>query len=87
MPSPPRADTVECWDRPPVDRAIRAWVARATEWPVVRRALACALVVGPVLIAINHGGALLRGDISGGQLLQMALTLMVPYAVSTLSSA
>ena len=43
--------------------------------------------VGPVLIAINHGGALLRGDISGGQLLQMALTLMVPYAVSTLSSA
>ena len=53
---------------------------------VVRRALAYAVVVGAVLIAINHGDALARGELGPGRLLKMALTLMVPYAVSTLSS-
>jgi hypothetical protein len=53
---------------------------------VVRRALAYAVVVGGVLIAINHGDALLAGDLSGTRLLKMGLTAMVPYVVSTLSS-
>ena len=53
---------------------------------VVRRALAYAVVVGSLLIAINHGQAILAGEIDRGRLLQMGLTVMVPYAVSTLSS-
>jgi hypothetical protein len=53
---------------------------------VVRRALAYAVVVGGILIAINHGDAILAGDVSGARLLKMGLTAMVPYAVSTLSS-
>ena len=53
---------------------------------VVRRALAYAVVVGSLLIAINHGHALLAGEVDGGRLLRMGLTVMVPYAVSTLSS-
>lgn len=54
--------------------------------PVVRRALRYAVVVGMLLIAINHGDAILRGDVSLGRMLRMALTTLVPYAVSTLSS-
>ena len=53
---------------------------------VVRRALGFAVVVGAVLIAINHGDALLRGEVDGRRWLKMALTVMVPYCVSTLSS-
>ena len=53
---------------------------------VVRRALGYAVVVGAILIAINHGDALARGELGPTRLFKMALTLMVPYAVSTLSS-
>jgi hypothetical protein len=53
---------------------------------VVRRALAYAVVVGAVLISINHGDAILRGDIDATRWIKMGLTVMVPYCVSTLSS-
>ena len=53
---------------------------------VVKRALGYAIVVGIVLITINHGDAILKGDVTPGRLLRMALTVMVPYVVSTLSS-
>ena len=62
------------------------WLAVATERAVVLRACKFALVVGAVLIAINHGDALLAGDVSTGRLLKMGLTVLVPYVVSTLSS-
>jgi len=62
------------------------WVRLALSGPVVRRALKYAVVVGAILIAINHWEALLTGDVSGGRLAQMALTVCVPYLVSTLSS-
>ena len=53
---------------------------------VVRRALTYAVVVGAVLIAINHGDALLRGEVSAERWWKMGLTVLVPYTVSTLSS-
>ena len=53
---------------------------------VVRRALGYAVVVGSVLIAINHGDAVLAGDVDGRRLLKMSLTVVVPYLVSTFSS-
>ena len=58
----------------------------ALESSVVKRALKYAVVVGLILIAINHGEAILRGDVTGGRLFRMALTVVVPYVVSTLSS-
>ena len=58
----------------------------AFELRVVRRALGFAVVVGSVLIAINHGDAILAGDVNSGRWLKMGLTALVPYAVSTLSS-
>jgi hypothetical protein len=53
---------------------------------VVRRALLFAVTVGPVLVAINHGDALLAGELGAGRLLKIGLTMLVPYAVSTISS-
>ena len=62
------------------------WLHIATEPAVVRRAVAYALVVGAVLIAINHGDALLRGEMDPLRLFRMGLTVLVPYCVSTASS-
>jgi hypothetical protein len=60
--------------------------AIATRPAIVRRALRYAVIVGTILITINHGDAILRGDVSTGRLLRMVLTCMVPYCVSTASS-
>ena len=50
---------------------------------VVRRALITALVVGTVLMAINQGDVILRGDLRAAHLLKIPLTYVVPYAVTT----
>jgi len=62
------------------------WLRLAFSGSVVRRGLKFAVVVGTILIAINHGDALLRGEISADRLFRMCLTVMVPYVVSTTSS-
>ena len=62
------------------------WLRLATRRSVVRRASAVAVVVGTVLVAINHGDALLRGEVSPGRALRIILTVFVPYCVSTYSS-
>ena len=54
---------------------------------IVRRALLTALVVGAILIAINHGDAILRGQMTADRWWKAALTVLVPYLVSTVSSA
>lgn len=64
----------------------RSWLSLAASRDVVRRALLMAVVVGALLITINHGDALLRGDLDARRLFKMALTLLVPYCVSTYSS-
>jgi hypothetical protein len=65
---------------------MREWLTLCASGAVVRRALLYALVVGAILIAINHGDALLRREVDGSRLFKMALTVLVPYTVSTLSS-
>lgn len=64
----------------------REWFRLATQRRVVRRALKMAAIVGVVLIAINHGDAIVRGDMPAGRIAKMLLTFLVPYAVSTISS-
>ena len=60
--------------------------ALALSGPVVRRALCFGVVIGTILISINHGDAILRGEITSTRLWKMALTVCVPYCVSTISS-
>jgi hypothetical protein len=62
------------------------WLRLARDPAVVRRALRTMAIVGAILIAINHGDALLRGDVDGMRMFRIFLTLFVPYAVSTTSS-
>ena len=62
------------------------WLALATSRSVVRRATVVAFIVGSILVVINHGDALVHGDVSAGRLLRIVLTVSVPYCVSTYSS-
>jgi hypothetical protein len=66
---------------------MREWLSVALERSIVLRACKYAVVVGAVLITINHGDALLAGDVDTRRLLKIGLTVLVPYVVSTLSSA
>jgi hypothetical protein len=54
--------------------------------PWLQTAQQPAVVVGTILILINHGDALLRGDIDLNRILKMLLTVTVPYMVSTYSA-
>ena len=65
---------------------MKIWLRLAFSRQIIRRALISAVVVGAVLITINHGDALLKGDISLDRSLKMGLTMVVPYIVSTVSS-
>jgi hypothetical protein len=53
---------------------------------IVRRALATSLIVGTILVVINHGDALMSGKIDAIRLFRILLTYLVPYFVSTTSS-
>lgn len=65
---------------------MRTCLALGLSKPVVRRASYSALIVGTILILINHGAALLHGQLSAARLFQIMLTMLVPYIVSTVSS-
>ena len=65
---------------------MKEWLRIAGSASVRWRALRVAGLVGSILLAINHGDAILRGEVSPVRLLRMALTLLVPYLVSTWSS-
>jgi hypothetical protein len=62
------------------------WLRLAVQRTVVKRALKFAFVVGIILITINHGHAIVHGQVTSGRVWQMGLTVLVPYVVSTLSS-
>ena len=53
---------------------------------IVRRAIKYSVIVGTVLISINHGDSLLKGNIDKLKVVKIILTYSVPYIVSTLSS-
>ena len=63
-----------------------SWFQYATHPATVKRAFITALIVGTVLICINHGPAILNGQVTTFRIVQMCLTVFVPYAVSTISS-
>lgn len=62
------------------------WLRLAFHRATVRRALLTAVLVGPVLVAINQGEAILAGQLSALVVARIALTFAVPYVVSTVSS-
>jgi hypothetical protein len=67
-------------------RTFTEWCALVCHRSVVRRGLKFAVGVGAILVAINHGDALISGELSRSSYIKMGLTVLVPYAVSVLSS-
>ena len=65
---------------------LREWGRIAGERTVVVRGLKYAVVVGAVLVIINHGDRILQSPIDGRTLVKIGLTVLVPYCVSVLSS-
>jgi hypothetical protein len=65
---------------------MKIWLTLCFTKPVMKRASWSALIVGTILILINHGDSILMGDVDMTRILQMCLTVIVPYIVSTVSS-
>jgi len=65
---------------------MRKRLETARQPAVMRTALRFAVVVGPILVFINHGDAIIAGTMTSTDWLKSALTIVVPYTVSTLSS-
>lgn len=53
---------------------------------IVARSLRVSLVVGTILVLINHLDSLIAGTVGGALAGKILLTYMVPYAVSSYSS-
>ena len=66
--------------------SVSQWSELVTRRTVVMRGLKFALAVGTILIAINHGDAILAGELTSAHYVKMGLTVIVPYVVSVFSS-
>lgn len=70
----------------PLSRWMGAWLRFASQRSVLRRAFVTCLFVGVLLTVVNHGPELVRAQFSPGLVAQIALTLLIPFAVSVVSS-
>ena len=68
------------------DDALRCWRHALAYWPVLRRAIRVALIIGTILLVINHGDELLSGHVTAVVVAKIALTYLVPFSVSTYSA-
>jgi hypothetical protein len=66
---------------------MRLFLKHAGDRVCVYRSVKVALVVGTVLALINHLDRILSGSLTATNILQMLLTYLVPYSVSTYGSA
>lgn len=64
----------------------KEWLEIACRRSIVFRGLKYGAIVGSILIIINHGNAIVGGTVDATRFLQMVLTVLVPYCVSTASS-
>ena len=65
---------------------IMNWIRLAFSGPVWRRGAKVAILVGPILVAVNQGDVILRGGLDVICTVKIGLTFLVPYFVSTFSS-
>ena len=72
--------------RKPRPTTFTEWCSLVCRVSVVMRGLKFCVIVGIILIAINHGDVILRGELRPINYLKMGLTVIVPYMVSVFSS-
>ena len=63
-----------------------SFLSTALSHEVLPTAIRVSMVVGTILALINHGPNLLQGSLSGQHFIQIGLTYLVPYSVSTYSA-
>ena len=59
----------------------------ALRWPVARRNLLIALVVGTVLTAVNQWEVLVRQELTNPLIARVFANYLIPFVVSTVSAA
>jgi hypothetical protein len=62
---------------------IKCMLCAVRHRPMLGRSIRVSLVVGTILIGINHGDVLLRGEWREGFTWKLALTYAVPFLVAT----
>ena len=72
--------------RNPRPETFSEWCSLVCHISVVKRGLKFCVIVGVILIAINHGDVILRGELQPINYVKMGLTVIVPYMVSVFSS-
>jgi hypothetical protein len=60
-----------------------AWRAHLSDPVACGRCLRIALVVGTILVAVNQGDAIVRGQLSAILALKLVLDYLVPFLVSS----
>ena len=65
---------------------IKKYVTLSIKPSIVKRGITFSIIVGTILISINHGDTILSGELTNTHIFKMVLTYFVPYFVSTLSS-
>jgi hypothetical protein len=65
-----------------VMRSIRKYLASLLDPEFIPTGLRTAALVGSLLFLINHGPALMRGDMTHERWMSTALTYLMPYLVS-----
>jgi len=65
----------------------KAFVHHLVSPATARRAVGVAGIVAPILLLVNHSDLVLAGPLSATVLRKFALNFLVPYLVSSYSSA
>lgn len=63
-------------------KQVRGYLASLINPSLAPTAIRVALVIGTLLFAINHGAALLKGQMNTDRWLSAGLTYIVPYCVN-----
>ena len=78
-PGVPKQDSGQDGDR----ETFKCFPCSLRHWPMVKRSLAAALVVGTVLTLLNQGDAIASGNAGGALYWKVPLTYCVPFIVAT----
>jgi hypothetical protein len=70
----------------PEGAVVKCWRCALRHGPMLGRSLRIALVVGTILVGINQGDLLLRGQWSAALIWKLPLTYAVPFLVATWSA-
>ena len=63
------------------------FLKHASDPVCVKRALKVALIIGTILMVINHYDELINGTLTSTNIFQILVTYLVPFSVATYGSA